>query len=275
MPLQNTSCATKTEYLAQGIQPTPGTQPQSVAGPGGEAAGFISSATSSTHSFETTKNKLRRMRRGVISAANIHQTEMQEARSRYRAVFLTLTYRDVDGWEPDHISDFCHHLRSWLARRSIDARYVWVLELQKRGAPHYHVLIFLPRGITLPKPDKQGWWRHGFSKIEWARRPVGYLAKYASKDASKGTLPKGARLWANAGLRGHGREVLRWWLAPAWLRSMASPGDVLRRQGEWWENRTLGIAYRSPWVLDNFDGGTANFVFLGWGEDDVRFLHAS
>lgn len=230
-------------------------------------------ATSSRESYETRKNKLRRMRRGVISSAAIHQDELQDGGHRYRAALLTFTYADVDAWEPNHIAALQHHVRDWGARRGVKIRGVWVLEVQKRGAPHYHCLFFLPRGLTLPKPDKQGWWKHGFTNCKWVQRPVGYMAKYASKDESKTAgLPKGARLWGVVGLGGHGRNVLRWWLAPQWLRGMSTAGDVLRKVGGWWENRTIGIAYRSPWVLDTFAGGTANFIWLGWTEDDVRFL---
>lgn len=245
--------------------------PQGAHGPSGPVLDSL--ATSSTESYETRKNKLRRMRRGVISAASIHETELQDGGHRYRAALVTVTYRDVEGWQPNHISELQHHIRGWANRRGIVVRGLWVLELQKRGAPHYHCLFFLPRGITLPKPDKQGWWKHGYSNCKWVRRPVGYVAKYASKEQSKGhDIPKGARLWGVVGLGGHGRNVLRWWLAPAWLRGMATAGDVLRKVGSWWENRTIGIAYRSPWVLDTFSGGCANFIWMGWTEDDVRFM---
>ena len=65
--------------------------------------------------------------------------------------------------------------------KGIFIHYVWVLELTKRGRPHYHVLFWLPRGISMPKADKQGWWRHGMTNTVPARSPVGYLCKYTSK----------------------------------------------------------------------------------------------
>lgn len=54
---------------------------------------------------------------------------------------LTLTYRDVDAFEPCHISLLIKHIRQWLLRRGYRMLYVWVAELQQRGALHYHVLI--------------------------------------------------------------------------------------------------------------------------------------
>lgn len=47
---------------------------------------------------------------------------------------LTLTYRDVEGFEPCHISTLIKHIRQWLQRRGFRMLYVWVAELQARGA---------------------------------------------------------------------------------------------------------------------------------------------
>lgn len=213
------------------------------------------------------------MRRGVISAARLLEEELQQGGKRYRAAFVGLTYRPGVEPSPRHISSFQTHVRNWLARRGHCLADVWVVELQRRGVIHFHVLVFLPRGITLPKPDKRGWWPHGSTNIKWVRKPVGYLVKYATKAHSKGgEMPPGQRLWGYAGLVGTRRDQLRWWLAPQWLRGLVTPGDVLRRVGRWWENRTNGIAYRSPYELLDFTGGKPVFADLCWTEDHVRFL---
>ena len=47
-------------------------------------------------------------------------------------------------------------VREWARRKDIFIHYVWVLELTKRGRPHYHVLFWLPKGVSMPKADKQG-----------------------------------------------------------------------------------------------------------------------
>jgi len=248
-----------------------------LAGPGDGAAaggppGFTSIETSSTL-LDQARRRLARMRRGVITSARLHQESLTEESVRFKAAFVTVTYRPGVEWSARHVSDYVRNVRMFLTRRKIPVRLVWVLELQQRGAPHYHLMVWLPKGITLPMPDKSGWWPHGRSNIRWARKAVGYLAKYASKGTeSAHRLPKGARLWAQSGLRGAARECLRWWLAPRWLRAFSTPGDVLRRVTGWWENRTLGIAYRSPWVLDLIGVSKPVFSYIGWKSEDIRFF---
>ena len=95
----------------------------------------------------------------------------------------TLTYRPGVEWESRHISRYVQRCVEWLERRGHSYAYAWVLEMQKRGAPHYHVLFWLPVGVMLPKPDcisgrqRTPLWPHGMTKIERARSP-GYIVKY-------------------------------------------------------------------------------------------------
>lgn len=111
--------------------------------------------------------RLKRMTRSVTWVGLIFETFLGP--KRFKPAMVTLTYREVDAFEPLHITKLLKCIRSWLARRGRKLHYVWVAELQQRGALHYHLLIWLPRGLTLPKPDKQGWWPHGSTRIEWAR----------------------------------------------------------------------------------------------------------
>jgi hypothetical protein len=147
------------------------------------------------------------MRKAVRLAASLHEEELQTGSLRYQAAMVTLTYAPGPGqkWERLHITKFLKSVRMYLSRLGIRFRYVWVAELQKRGAVHYHVMLWLPRGVTLPKPDKRGWWPYGSTKIEWAHCPVGYLVKYASKGEENGQFPKGARLHGHGGLTLEGR----------------------------------------------------------------------
>lgn len=159
--------------------------------------------------------RLRRMRGSVQSAAQLLQEEAQAHGHRCKAAMLTLTYRPEVDWSPRHVTGLLKNVREWHKRRGHVCRYAWVLELTEAGRPHYHVLFWLPRGLTLPKPDKQGWWPHGMTRIEWARSPVGYLVKYASKGIDGDELPKGARLSGCGGLSGAARAVRSWRLCPA------------------------------------------------------------
>ena len=123
-------------------------------------------------------------------------------------------------------------------------------------APHYHPLIWLPKGLTLPKPDKQGWWPHGSTRIEYARNPIGYIAKYASKGTdSEFSFPPGARIHGSGGLSGSGLLESRWLKLPAWAREHSQPSDKLRRRiGGGILNPDTGEMLLTPWrVL--FKGG--------------------
>jgi hypothetical protein len=186
--------------------------------------------------------RLRKMKQNVITSARLHEEEARQGSVRGRWAMLTLTYRDDERWVADQVGQLLNRIRDYAARSGFRARYTWVLELTKRGRPHYHVLVWLPKGRTLPKPDKQGWWQFGLTRIEWARNAVGYIAKYASKgdDYDLQTLPKGARLSGNGGLSKQSRIELRWWKLPKWVRdAWATVCDVAREKGGY-RNRSDG-----------------------------------
>lgn len=206
---------------------------------------------------EQRSSRLRRMRKTVITAARIAVDEAKVGGFRGRWAMLTLTYREDVRWVAKQLAVLTDHLRKYAARNGFVARYVWALELTKRGRPHYHLLVWLPKGRTLPKPDKQGWWAHGLTRIEWARNAVGYLAKYASKgiegEAWDG-MPKGARMCGNGGISRDGRVELRYWKLPTWVREVFNEiTDVARTKGGYVE-RTTGEYLASPWRV-TFIGG--------------------
>lgn len=222
------------------------------------SAGLVQIKTSDTlnpQSIEIDQEQARlaRLRRSVLTAASLLQ--FQQLNFRPRMAMLTLTYRDVNGFEPRHISALLKHIRQWLSRRKKPFIYVWVAELQQRGALHYHVLIWLPRGLTLPKPDKQGWWTHGSTRIEWAKRPIGYLCKYVSKLDIKGGLPKGARLHGSGGFDQFARTIRQWFNLPTWLKHIAGVGSkFVRVKGIGLVDRDSGICLQSPWRVSCYGG---------------------
>jgi hypothetical protein len=123
------------------------------------------------------------------------------------------------------------HLNSWLQRlRSIapGAKYLWILEFQSRGVPHFHVWLTVPYSehlavklgaawnrIAEPASTEHLWWHtkervnRATGKVErsfmpWAMKGAGYLRKYMSKEAQK-CVPDGfgfvGRFWgASRGL---------------------------------------------------------------------------
>lgn len=109
-----------------------------------------------------------------------------------RLVMLTLTYADAETWKPNDIRNFMLSLRKVLGEALL--AYAWVLEMQKRGAPHYHVLLYVKRGTNIPKPDEE-LWKHGLSRIETAKSAF-YIAKYTGKEYQKHDLPPNARMFA-------------------------------------------------------------------------------
>ena len=172
---------------------------------------------------------------------------MTDARGRSLAgIFLTLTYRpDVD-WSPNHIRECLNKVAQWCRRRKVEPRFVWCAEQHKSGRVHYHAILFLPKGLMLPKPDKQGWWRHGLTRIERCRKQsVGYLIKYATKAQDCGRpWPKGMRLHGHGGLTLAQRVRRAWWVLPKYVRMRVEPEWRVRRArgggwvspitGEWW-----------------------------------------
>lgn len=135
-------------------------------------------------SWADTLPKLNRRWRRVLKRKNLGP----------RTVMVTLTYREVDSWRPNHIREFMKALRALLGSNLWG--YAWVIEVQQRGAPHYHVMLHTAPGVAIPQPDSSGLWPHGSSRIETARKGPWYLVKYTGKAYQKEQLPKGARMFA-------------------------------------------------------------------------------
>jgi hypothetical protein len=181
------------------------------------------------------------MFRSVTTTARLVTELLEATKRRFVPVMVTLTYADVDGWSPRHISEFSKRVREWARRQGVVVPYLWVAELQKRGAVHYHVLLWMPKGLTLPKPDKRGWWVHGMTRTERARNPVGYLAKYASKGDAEGVFPKGLRLSGFGGIAPATRQERAWWMLPLYLRESSTVWEAFRRRpGGGWLSKATG-----------------------------------
>jgi len=215
------------------------------------ALGFISSKTTFCPSNVIGKvgkeerhlSRLKRMRRTVLNSARLLEQRIDS--NRYYWVMVTLTYAPEHKWMVQNVSGFIQGCRDYLkATYGLQKlHYVWVMELQKRGAPHYHVLLRLPHGMRIPKPDKSGLWFLGHTEVARARHAVGYLAKYASKgDASTiHRFPKGSRLHGASSLLNDEVAIRSWWNLPQWVRETVKDitfvtrivgGVVVNRTGE-------------------------------------------
>ena len=182
-------------------------------------------------------SRLARLRRAVGFSARAHAVGERGHRSEV-AVMVTLTYRDAAAWAPGHVARFIDLAGKWIKARGVAMRYLWVAELQKQrlqqrgeAALHYHVVLWLPRGVKLPKPDVCGWWPHGMTQRVVARKAIGYLLNYCKKgDADLfAHFPKGARAYGVGGLDAALRRARAWLALPAFVQARAAASDVWRR----------------------------------------------
>lgn len=167
---------------------------------------------------------------------------------------LTLTYRPDVEQHARQVTGCIAAIRAYLARQGASLRYVWVQEFTRRGRPHYHALLWLPRGVSLPKPDKRGWWAHGFTRIEWARNAVGYIAKYASKGSALQRPERGSRMHGSGGLTDEALREARWWKRPRWMRDRTRMCDRVRRCRGGFVLLESGEFLECPWLV-TFAGG--------------------
>ncbi|CAI8803215.1 protein of unknown function [Methylococcus capsulatus] len=223
--------------------------------------------------LDPKQGRLNRMKRGVMTAARLHQEEAEQGGFRISAWFVTLTYRDEVEWEPGHVSECLKRVRQWCERRGVRFRYVWVSEVQEERRAwygghclHYHLMVFLPKRLALPKFDKQGWWKHGMTQTARLKaRGVAYIAKYASK-GGKAEFPKRVRIHGCGGLLHAARNERTWWLCPAYVREhYPSPGLKPRRcpgggwvsklTGEWIPSQFRIVSFW-PLIVDRLEGVT-------------------
>lgn len=220
---------------------------------GAERPGLDSSQTSSPeHSLgiplDQKARRLKRLRSAVLTSARLcgHQ------QPGFHCFMITLTYASDYSWRPRHVSAMLKAVRAWASRNGVDRlMYQWVMEGTKAGREHYHLLLWLPRSLYLPRPDRCGWWPHGSTNVLRARSAVGYLAKYASKASEVRKLPKGSRLYGQGGLVGEFRNEWRWWRLPGWLRvrTPSKTDSQPRRVARVGWVTPEGEVLQSPWLV--------------------------
>lgn len=203
-------------------------------------------------------HRINQMQKAVRTSARLHVESAASRGHRFRPAMITLTYRADAIQRPRDISVLLKHIRQYLARRNHILRCVWVMELTKSGNPHYHIVVWLPKGVTLPKPDKRGWWVHGSTRIEWCRKTaVGYITKYISKGCENSvSIPARSRIHGACGLDSVARCARRWWLLPCWVRELFPIiGDCpVRLRGGGWLHPPSGIFLESPFIVSLQNG---------------------
>lgn len=220
-------------------------------------------------------SRYRRMKKVVLTSARLIDSRLVSGgrNAQWKAAMITLTYQNLGDWRADHISAFLRHARQWMKRRGHAFHYVWTAELQERGAVHYHVVFWMPRissgrygFLKFPKPDEQGWWPWGSTRIHWARNAVGYLVKYSSKVSdltSDQKFPKGCRLHGAGGLKVKERVEVRWWRSPVYARKALGLSADIRKVKGGYADKNTGNFVASPWLLVGFLGSFPFFVYVG------------
>lgn len=194
------------------------------------------------------------MKHGLLTNARLLGESATRNGFRFRPVMVTLTYGGGEAWRARHISDFLACARKWHQRRGQRMRYVWVAEMQERGAVHYHAIFWLARHLQMPKPDKRGWWPCGSSRIEAVRHAVGYAAKYASKGEDGPAFPRGVRIHGAGGLDLEGKREARYWRAPAEARALLGEAADIRFIKGGRVCALTGLFWRSPWRIVGING---------------------
>lgn len=221
--------------------------------PPADSLGLVSSSTSDRKdelTIDRFEARYRRLKKNVLTSGRLLNESREREATRYFLAMLTLTYSPGIEWQSHHLPELQKRIRGWLRYRGHRYAYVWVCELQKRGAPHYHLMIWLPWGVRLPKPDQVGWWPHGSTRIEKVEKAIGYLAKYLSKTESDiHRFAKGQRTHGSGGLDPADKIERRWWLAPGYVRQRwpDKSEDVRPAVGGGWLSRRTGEWIASPW----------------------------
>lgn len=126
-------------------------------------------------------SSLARARREIIELIKLNIT--------VGSCLLTLTYRqNIQNYDVAN-TDFKNFVKKIKYNYKIDLRYVRVIELQKRGAIHFHVVIFNSDFCLIPYNEIYNIWGHGavhVRRIEalddvTADKIGNYLGKYLTK----------------------------------------------------------------------------------------------
>lgn len=213
---------------------------------------------------EGRKKSLQAMRVKGKNFVRVVKKMVQEKRYyRAQAVAITLTFTDNAAFRQcmeraprSGVSQFMRDVVQYCERKGVQVLgYAYVVELQERGVPHYHVLMIVEKAVKLPKPDK--WvWNYGMSNIFLLgpvdRLSVNYLVRYIGKGNQKGWAEVESEYCVNAetgrkevinkdvlyGVKKYAwvirvpewKEVLRWLSLPGYVRRYAYfLGELPRR----------------------------------------------
>jgi hypothetical protein len=183
---------------------------------------------------------------------------------RHRCVFVTLTMREI--FHPrkakEHLRAFCKRLERKFERIAL----VWRMEYQKRGAPHFHLVVY-----NVPYIDKkyiQEIWgeiigqEQPFTRIESIRtykHLMWYVSKYAAKIDDNG-FNKGAYLAAGGKISDSEQSAGRVW---GWFNRDLLPlaieeSETFGQNFAWYSLRKYCME-QWPWIWESETAGFTVF----------------
>ncbi|MCM1306804.1 MAG: Rep protein [Firmicutes bacterium] len=152
-------------------------------------------------SKDATQENKRNNRTKVLQRARTDIRRLANANPQLDK-FFTLTFKDniTDiKFANNEFSKFIKRVKRHY--KDLEFQYIAVIEFQKRGAIHYHVLCNLP---YTPKAQLQQIWRNGFVKINQINNVdnVGaYITKYMTKDNDDSRLHGYRSYFTSQGLK--------------------------------------------------------------------------
>ncbi|MFZ7321240.1 rolling circle replication-associated protein [Comamonas jiangduensis] len=195
-------------------------------------------------SAASLKKRVRICRKKLKAVTKEHR-RIAKAKGLF-AVAATLTFAKESDFCAKHITRFLSCLRSKLKRQGHQLLYAWVLE--RAGALHYHLALWLPRGFKLDSAELAKWWPWGSTWNEACRKVSAWI-HYISKRNCKKDLPKGARAFGCGGLDAQGKQTTQYAMFPRWLKAAVPPSAKVKRVAKvGWINMETGEVYESPWI---------------------------
>lgn len=213
----------------------------------------------------------------MLTSARLLDEDLRQGGFRGRWVFATLTYADLSTMRPRDVSECMQKYRGFLRRRGFRFGYVSKLEVGSvNGRPHFHLLLWVPRGVMLPRFDEAGWWPHGMTQLQRARSAIGYMAKYCTKASDGNPVPKGRRMYGSGGLQGVAKAQYRWWMLPRYARELGAPGEAISKvRGGGYVHEASGTVVRSPVVLALWTNERGNAQWLWVPRAEVEAVGAA
>ena len=134
-----------------------------------------------------------------------------------RTFFVTYTFHNV---YPKSSDELKRHFRNFLKsvkRVNPSVAWIWRLEWQKRGAPHFHMVYFIPKHSTLKeikhfeKEQRRLWhrtledfdfwtWRYSVDvkSLDSKKKLYAYISKYVSKVENEDDAAIGHQHWGSS-----------------------------------------------------------------------------